>query len=230
MHIDRQLADFFHFLDEHVGLDRSLLVLTSDHGVAPLPEETARLGIPAARVPPAELSAFVDARLDERLGEDDWVLHLHATGLYLNYDAMERHDLRRQDVEQLGAQALVAHPGVEMAYTRTQIMNGQLPNTRITRRVVRSFFPDKSGDVIPVATPFHLLFDEYSEAPYGTSHDQPQDYDVHVPLLFYGRWVKPGRYHQPVDMADVTPTLCVLLGISMPSSRDGRVLGEILRE
>ena len=36
---DRQLADFIDFIDERVGLDQSLLVLTSDHGAAPVPEE-----------------------------------------------------------------------------------------------------------------------------------------------------------------------------------------------
>lgn len=226
---DRQLADFFDFLDERVGPDNALVVLTSDHGVAPIPEESARLGLDAARVPPAELAAFVEARLDRSLGDDDWVAHVHSTGLYLNLDAIARRGLGREDVEQLAAAALAAHPGVEAAYTRTQIMNGRLPDTRITRHVVRSFFPDKSGDVIPVSKPFYLLFDEYSEQPYGTSHDQLHDYDVHVPLLVYGRWIEPGKYHQPVDMADLTPTLCVILGISMPSGRDGRVLGEILR-
>ena len=227
---DRQLADFMAFIDERVGLDRSLLVLTSDHGVVPLPEELARAGIAAGRVATVELTAFVEKRLDAALGEDDWVRHLHSTGLYLNLDAIERHRLRREDVEQLGAQALVAHPGVAAAYTRTQILNGQLADTPLTRRVTNSFHPDKSGDVMPVAAPFHLLFDEYSEVPYGTSHDQPYDYDVHVPLLFYGKWVQPGKYHHAVDMADVTPTLCTILGISMPSGRDGRVIVEILRK
>jgi arylsulfatase A-like enzyme len=226
---DRQLAAFFGFLDDRVGLDRTLLVLTSDHGAVPLPEESARLGFAAARVPPAELSAFVDARLDRAIGDDDWVVHLHSTGLYLSLDAIARRGLVREDVEKLAADAVRAHPAVETAYTRSQIMNGRLPDTPLTRRVVRSFYPDKSGDVILVAKPFHLLFDEYSEASFGTSHDQPHDYDVHVPLLMYGKWVQPGRYHQPVDMADVTPTLCVLLGIAMPSGREGRVLGEILR-
>jgi predicted AlkP superfamily pyrophosphatase or phosphodiesterase len=226
---DRQLADFFDFLDERIGLDRTLLVLTADHGVAPVPEETAKLGIPAARIPPKTLSAFVDERLDRELGEDDWVVHLHSTGLYLNLESIERRGLLREDVERLSAEALVAHPGVAAAYTRTAILSGQFPDTPLSRRVVHSFFPSKSGDVIPVAAPFHLLFDEYSESPYGTSHDQPYDYDIHVPLLFYGRSIKPGKYHLPVDMADVTPTLCAILGISMPSGRVGRVLGEILR-
>ena len=146
---DRQLADFMAFIDERVGLDRSLLVLTSDHGVVPLPEELARAGMAAGRVATVELTAFVEKRLDAALGEDDWVRHLHSTGLYLNLDAIERHGLRREDVEQLGAQALVAHPGVAAAYTRTQILNGQLPDTPLTRRVTNSFHPDKSGDVHP---------------------------------------------------------------------------------
>ena len=84
--------------------------------------------------------------------------------------------------------------------------------------------------LIEVEKQRHLFFDEYSEVPYGTSHDQPYDYDVHVPLLFYGNWVQPGKYHHAVDMADVTPTLCTILDISMPSGRDGRVIVEILRK
>ncbi len=226
---DRQLADFFDFIDERVGLDRTMLVLTSDHGVMPLPEELQSAGITSGRVSTDVLTAFVEQRIDAALGEEDWVRHLHSTGLYLNLEAIERRGLRQEDVEQVAAKALTAHPGVASAFTRTQILNGQLPNTSLSRRVTNSFFPDKSGDVMPVSAPFYLLFDEYSETPYGTSHDQPYDYDVHVPLLFYGKWIKPGRYHHRVDMADVTPTICTILGISMPSSRDGQIIREILR-
>jgi hypothetical protein len=38
LRIDRMLGDFFKFLDKQVGLDRTVIVLTGDHGVAPLPE------------------------------------------------------------------------------------------------------------------------------------------------------------------------------------------------
>lgn len=226
---DRQLADFFGFLDGRMGLESVLLVLTSDHGVAPLPEETRDNGIAAARIPPAELLAIVEERLDDELGEDDWARYIHGAGLYLYDDAIARHQLRPEDVEELSAVALREHPGVATAYTRTQILAGALPDTPLSRRVTRSFFPDRSGDVIAIAAPFHLLFDEYSEQSSGTSHGQPYDYDLHVPLIFYGPWVQPGEYRRPVDIADITPTICEILQISMPSSRDGRVLGEILQ-
>lgn len=226
---DRQLAELFAFLDGRIGLDNSLLVLTADHGVAPLPEETSGNGIAAARVPPEELAAIVEEHLDDELGEDVWVHYLNQSGLYLNHDAIARHRLRHEDVEEASAEVLMEHPGVAIAYTRTRILEGRLPDTPLSRRVTRSFFADRSGDVIVVAAPFHLLFDEYSEQPSGTSHGQPYDYDLHVPLLFHGPWVEPGRYRHRVDIADITPTVCEILGISMPSSRDGRVLAEILR-
>jgi arylsulfatase A-like enzyme len=73
-----------------------------------------------------------------------------------------------------------------------------------------------------------LLDIEYSVTNYGTTHGMPHDYDIHVPLLFHGPWIKPGKYRLPVDMADVAPTICELLGITMPAGRDGQVLGEII--
>ncbi len=78
--------------------------------------------------------------------------------------------------------------------------------------------------MIPVAEPFYLVFDEYSEKPMGSSHGQPHAYDVHVPLVFHGRWIESGIHRYPVDMADVAPTICEILGLSMPSGRDGAIL------
>ncbi|MBP1653764.1 MAG: type phosphodiesterase/nucleotide pyrophosphatase, partial [Bacteroidetes bacterium] len=38
LHTDRQLAGFFTYLGETLGLDNCLIILTSDHGVGPVPE------------------------------------------------------------------------------------------------------------------------------------------------------------------------------------------------
>jgi predicted AlkP superfamily pyrophosphatase or phosphodiesterase len=226
---DRQLADFFGFLDQQVGRDKTLLILTADHGALPIPEQTAMKGIPAARVPEGPLTERVEQALDAAYGDDDWVEFIDKVGLYLNYEAIERHQLTRAEVEQLSAEALEAAPSILKAFTRTHIERGQLPDTNLARAAYHSFHPDKSGDVMPIATPYYMILDdEYSITTYGTTHGMPHDYDIHVPLLFYGPWIKPGYYRLPVDMADVTPTICELLGITMPATRDGQVLGNII--
>ena len=226
---DRQLADFFGFLDERVGRDHTLLVLTADHGALALPEQLSLEGLEAGRAGPEPLTALVEEALDGRHGDDDWVLHVAESGLYLNYDAIERRGLDQAKVEETAADALVTHPAVWRAYARYRIESRQLPESDVTKAVYHSFHSENSGDVILVATPFYLLLGEYGSATVGTSHGWPHEYDTHVPIMFHGPWITPGRYRNRVDTADITPTICNLLRITLPSNRDGRILGEIIR-
>ena len=59
-------------------------------------------------------------------------------------------------------------------------------------------------------------------------HGQPSELDSHVPLILWGRGVKPGRFARRANTVDIAPTLARLLGISPLSLLDGRVLAEAL--
>jgi arylsulfatase A-like enzyme len=61
----------------------------------------------------------------------------------------------------------------------------------------------------------------------GTTHGMPFNYDSHVPLVFMGPGVKPGRYHSQVAVYNLAPTLATLLEIEPPSGAFGRVLDEM---
>ncbi|MXY47835.1 MAG: alkaline phosphatase family protein [Gemmatimonadetes bacterium] len=226
---DRQLADFFAFLDERVGRDRTLLVLTADHGALELPEQLALRGLEAGRAGPEPLTALVEEALDGLHGEDDWVLHVAESGVYLNWEAIDSRGLSRADVEETAAAAVVTHPAVWKAYTRHRIERRLLPESDLTKTVYHSFHSENSGDIMLISTPFYLLLGEYGSATVGTSHGWPHDYDTHIPIMFHGPWIAPGHYRNRVDAADITPTICNLLRITLPSNRDGRILGEILR-
>jgi arylsulfatase A-like enzyme len=49
-----------------------------------------------------------------------------------------------------------------------------------------------------------------------------------VPLVLWGRGVRPGRYGDRVATVDIAPTLARLLGIATEGALDGRVLAEAL--
>jgi predicted AlkP superfamily pyrophosphatase or phosphodiesterase len=42
---DRLLADFFSYLDRRVGVNRTQIVLSSDHGIAPIPEQLRDMSV-----------------------------------------------------------------------------------------------------------------------------------------------------------------------------------------
>jgi hypothetical protein len=58
----------------------------------------------------------------------------------------------------------------------------------------------------------------------GTGHGTPYWYDRHVPVVFMGRGIAPGRDSARVATVDVAPTLAGMLGVATPPDLDGKVL------
>ena len=62
----------------------------------------------------------------------------------------------------------------------------------------------------------------------GTGHGTAYDADRHVPVIFMGRDIKPGRYTQDSAPEDIAPTLAQMLRLEFPREHDSRVLSEML--
>lgn len=221
---DLQLAEFFRFLDGAVpgGLDRVLLVLTADHGVAPVPEEARQRKLDAGRIPFAAITQAANAALARQFGEGEWVTGFTEPALYLKASTLVERKVAPRDAEEVAARALEAVPGVLAAYTRSQILEGRLPDTPITRMVVNGYSRAVGGDVVVVPKPFWFLEDSVR----ATGHGTPYAYDTHVPLLLHGPGVQPGLYSRSVHLIDLAPTLAALLGTELPSGCEGQTLSE----
>ena len=60
-------------------------------------------------------------------------------------------------------------------------------------------------------------------------HGQPNDFDSHVPLIWWGRGFRTGVYRDRVSTVDIAPTLARLLGFEPGERVDGRALSEVLQ-
>jgi hypothetical protein len=219
---DRIVRELLAYLDAHVGRDRYLLVLTADHGVCPLPEVARGRGEQAGRVPPELLSRDAEKFLRATFGtEGDQRRWLEATSypwLYLDRKLLEERGLDAGRVETALADWLKRQPGVQTAYTRGQLLEGLPPDDVIGERVRRSFHPERCGDVAVVLKPYHVIAAPLAT---GTGHGSPHPYDTHVPLLVYGRGVRPGVRHEPVTPQAVAAILAHGLGIDPPAAAEG---------
>ncbi|RYD88841.1 MAG: alkaline phosphatase family protein, partial [Sphingobacteriales bacterium] len=52
-------------------------------------------------------------------------------------------------------------------------------------------------------------------------------YDAHIPLVWFGWGVKPGKTNRETYMTDIAATIAAMLQIQMPSGNVGKVIGEI---
>ena len=225
--LDRMLARLFAFLDRTVGPGRTLIVLTADHGVAPLPEKLAE-GKPDGprRLDPAVLDSAVSLALTDRYGVppgSGWVSYDESPLLYLSRTALAARKVGLEAAERVAQAALLVMPGVNDAVTGVELT--RLRAGGAESDVIRSYYPARGADLYYFLDPYWLPTTDST----GTGHGSRWRYDQEVPLLWLGPGVRPGVRGEPATVADLAPTLSRLLGLPTPGGAQGRVLGEILR-
>ncbi len=219
---DRVLGKLFGFLEQKVGMQNVLIVLTADHGVAPLPETSAQRKMPGGRMPPGIIQSTVQNALTQKYGAGKWISSPSEHSLYLNWELIKEKKLDRAEVDRVAADSLQSLPHIFRVYTRERLMNGGTLEDHVGRLVMNGFYVRRGADVYVLLEPYWLFSQK------GTTHGTTFNYDTHVPVMFMGPGIKPGRYNQSIAINDIAPTLAVLLGVEMPSGSVGRVLTEIL--
>jgi hypothetical protein len=217
---DAALERLLATVDRTVGLSRTLVVLTADHGVAPVPEQMNAWKMPGGRFARAELEKAVGSALEKAYGAGAWVEGRAGTDLYLNRALLAEKGIDPAEVESRVAAAIETLEPVWRAYTRSQLVEGRVPGDPWSRRVLLSFDRERSGDVTVLLEPYWMGSSS------GTTHGTPFSYDTHIPLVLMGPWIKKGRYHRPVTLNDVAPTLSTLLDVETPSGSSGEPLAD----
>ncbi len=230
---DQVLAKLFQLIDQKVGLKNTVIVLTADHGVAPIPAAGDGPGKPHTPGGYISLNAeeVVNSALTKQFGKADWIIPgVSEVSLYLNHKTIDEfktadgHKLDLHEVYSVARQALFSVPQLHVArvYTADQLASGVVGDDTAQAENF-GYYARRSGDLNLVYDPYFALGTS------GASHFSPWGYDRHVPVLFFGAGIKPGRYNQTIAVNDIAPTLATLLDIETPGGSSGRVLAEILK-
>ena len=224
--LDRMLAGFFGYLDQRIGMDNVVVVLTADHGFTNTPEFSRARHLDAQRLDGKKMIAALDAHLAATYGVARLIAAASLPNVHFDHPMMAKRGLRRADVEAAAARFLLDYAGVAEVYTRTQFETGIVADTRMGTLMRRAWNRQLSGDLMVVVKPYWY----FGTGTSGSSHGTPYAYDTNVPLLIMGkRWIRPGAYGQYAEVVDIAPTLAHLLGVRPPASAEGRVLTETLR-
>ena len=219
---DKVLGRLFDYLNQKIGMDHVIVILTADHGVMPLAETLAEEKMPGGRMTGGSLFQPMQDALTARYGEGKWLLDTAGSSPYFNLDLIREKKLDRAEVERVAAAAVEYLPHVSRVYTRYQLAHGEVPADVLSQRVIRSFNARRSGDLEVLLDPYWI------RSKTGTTHGTPYSYDTHIPLIFMGPGIKAGRYVRPVALNDLAPSLATLLDVETPSGSVGRPLGEMM--
>lgn len=224
LRLDRTLGAFIDSVYAQVDSTRVVFALTADHGVASFPE-----------VAYGDSAAAFHVSLDtlvRRLGGQ--VSSAGAAGAGMEWDdgilfVRPERLPAGTDVDALLREFAAAArrvPGV----ARVDLMDDlrRMDPERARRdEVARRWL-----HMIPRDQPIPLVVTLRPGGVWGARsyamHGTPHAYDAHVPVIFYGAGIRPGRYDVFARVVDMGPTLAHLLRVAPTEPLDGRVLGEAL--
>jgi hypothetical protein len=106
-------------------------------------------------------------------------------------------------------------------------MEGRVPDTWLTRSILNSHHPGRSGDVFVVFEP-HWFMNNFAGITVASTHGSPWRYDTYVPIVFAGAGLTPQRVYREVRTVDVATTLAAFVGTKPPSGASGKILAEVL--
>ncbi|HEY3114788.1 MAG TPA: alkaline phosphatase family protein [Gemmatimonadaceae bacterium] len=236
LRLDRSLGSFLDSLFRIRNQKDVLIALTADHGLTPFPEVHAhdpnagamRVNIrpvlqqlsnslAAAGVPGYGLSYVLGVYKGNGFSMDGGVLELDRPALAkarINQDSLLR--VLRADFLRV--------PGVARADRISDLTRADTVNDRIARRWLHMFADESRAALVVTLAPYNYWYG-------GTiaQHGSPNDSDAHVPIIFYGNRIKPGRYAEFARVVDMAPTLAAIVHVIPPEKLDGHVLQDAIR-
>jgi predicted AlkP superfamily pyrophosphatase or phosphodiesterase len=211
--LDGEIARLLAELDKRVGAGEYTVFLTADHGVVDVPQwlkdrkgSAGYVDVHAAaeeviRSMPAQVSggtAWLDTVVDGQIffGGSQW-----STAYF--------------------AEQLMQKPGFACVYPVEQLRSAS--GDRLPELMRNGCMPQRCGDILYALLPGHVEKETWSDG-HGTTHGSGWNYDTQVPVILYGKGVRTGEVLEPTTITDIVPTICAIVGVTLPDAATGVVV------
>lgn len=224
LRLDKDIEDFFNYLDKTVGKGNYLLFLTADHGAAHVPGFMKENKLPAGVFNSGALVSKLNTYLEDKFKVKKAVLMSMNNQIIFD---RENQDLAKLDfnlVKSTTIDFLITVEGVLNAVDLKKIAESTLTEPMKTM-ITNGYNARRSGDIY-----FNLDPNWFSGGKTGTTHGSWNPYDSHIPLVFMGWNVKPGKTNKTYHMTDIAATLAAMLHIQMPNGSIGEPITELTHQ
>lgn len=223
LRLDRNLGEFFNYLDQKFGKGNYLVFLTADHGAAHNPQFIRDEGGNAGFWMRKDISNELDQQLNSRFGQQKLVYAITNNQIFLDHKKIDSLKLDTEKIKETIVGFMKKQPGVAFAADMEKLNSSSLPEP-IREMAVNGYNYKRSGDIQLILEP---QWYGYYGSKQGTTHGAWNPYDSHIPLVFMGWGIKHGNTHRTTAMTDIAPTVSALLHIQQPNGSIGSPIFEI---
>jgi predicted AlkP superfamily pyrophosphatase or phosphodiesterase len=223
LRLDKELGELLDYLDTQVGKNQYLIFLTADHGVAHVPGFSTEHQLPGGVVDDNKILGDLNKMLKEKYGKGSLVMSTHNYQLSLNHVTIDTAKLDEEAIVKDIIHYVQKIEGIDRVFEMNELME-QPMNSDVRNKLANGWHPKRSGDIQIIFKPGWI-----DGGNTGTTHGLWNPYDSHIPLLWYGWNIKPGRSTEEVYMTDIAATLAAMLRIQMPNGCVGKPIQALFR-
>jgi hypothetical protein len=207
-------------VENSLGAENVLWVLTADHGAQRMPEVARLAGKVTGRIDAKAFLNILRVGTNESFGTPDLIDAFSTDQVYLNEGILAQKRLDKAKVVARVREILEDQPGVHSTYSREDIANapdrdGNLENSPASF-YKRGFDPDRSGDVFIVVKDGWL-----GDATLAGNHGTVYEDDARIPFVLMGAGLSAKKVTTDVRANDIAPTVLGLLGHSPGEGMNG---------
>jgi len=177
--LDSQFDSFFTWLDQNIGLNNVWLALSADHGIAPITDEAAKLGMNSAMLTMTKVYQSLEEQLNERHSPGASVQYL-MPGPELPYINLNKHAFEKVHVTEQAAEE-------EVASLLPEIVDAQNPAPLPRMKAGQSDQTQPSQHRLPAAPQFAGAYTRLQMA-YGQLPQTELGRELAHSYAYHGNW------------------------------------------
>jgi predicted AlkP superfamily pyrophosphatase or phosphodiesterase len=220
LRLDKDIESFLIYLDKNIGKGNYTLFLSADHGVAHVPAFLKEHKMPGGTFEDGDILKELNEKVETKFAVKMAIKTVMNYQVYLNDKNIAEQNKSKGDIIEYVIAVLKEKDFIINAFELDKVMEAALPTPQ-KEMMVNGYNPKRSGDI-----EFTFKSGYFDGGVKGTTHGLWNPYDAHIPCVFYGWGIKPGKTYRTTYMTDIAPTIAALLKIQMPSGCVGKVIPE----
>ena len=208
--LDQAIATLISALEEQIGKERLLVVLTSTGSYTSDKIDYDRYHIPTGQFEIKRTANLLNMYLGALWGQGHYIEASYKNQLFFNHQLLESKRISMTDIIQRSQEFLCQLAGVKRVFSGLQLINN---NYSDQQKVRNSYHPQRCGDLlIEVAPGWHIQHED-------TGYDKLSQLSTpSFPIIFYGSGIKAARVQTPVTTDRIAPTISKAIRIRAPNA------------
>ncbi|MEF9923883.1 MAG: alkaline phosphatase family protein [Muribaculaceae bacterium] len=210
--LDRQLNKLFSVIDKSVGLNNTLIFVSSTGYFNETTKDAAKFNIPTGEFSPKRAVSLLNMYLMAVYGNGEWVQDYHNRQFFLNRKLIKDKSIDLQEIRSKASILLRQVSGISDAYTLDEVNN---PTSDSARRLKHATTAIYAGDILVEINPGWEITETQSTQ---NKVKQVRNNMINAPAFILAPDIKPQKISSVVDATFLAPTVSRLLRIRSPNA------------